>query len=173
MDTIQNRLAGYAFLIEQYGLSALPNWHTSSVSPTGTLRSTIQDGQVESVYPQSYWPGDGTGDHLDDLGRMTLPGETGRLYRYMDMTAQAEALYDFVQRTIEHELVEELDFLSNYDRTKQAIQEIVDMPDRLIDLFIQLCLQNNGRLSAKKREAHFGFLNDDELAHMENAVREG
>ena len=65
LDTKQNRLAGYGFLIERYDLSALPNWHTSSVSPTGTLRSTIQDGQVESVYPQSYWPGGGTGDHLE------------------------------------------------------------------------------------------------------------
>ncbi|HBQ93805.1 MAG TPA: cell filamentation protein Fic, partial [Sulfobacillus sp.] len=65
LDTTQNRLAGYALLIEQYDLSALPNWHSSSVSPTGTLRSTIQEGQVESVYPQSYWPGDGTGDHLE------------------------------------------------------------------------------------------------------------
>jgi hypothetical protein len=27
----------------------------SLVSPTGH-RSTIQDGQVESIYPQSYWP---------------------------------------------------------------------------------------------------------------------
>ncbi len=110
---------------------------------------------------------------LDDHGEMTVPGETGRLYRYIDMTAQAEALYDFVMLTIEHELVEELDFLANYDRTKQGIQEIVDMPDRLIDLFIQLCLQNNGRLSSSKRESHFGFLTDDELADMENAVRKG
>ena len=31
----------------------------------GTLRSTIQDGQVESVYPPPYWPGDRTGDHLE------------------------------------------------------------------------------------------------------------
>jgi hypothetical protein len=69
--------------------------------------------------------------------------------------------------------VEELDFLANYDKTKQAIQGIVDMPDRLIDLFIQLCLQNNGRLSARKRESHFGLLTDDELADMENAVRAG
>jgi hypothetical protein len=110
---------------------------------------------------------------LDDLGQLTVPGETGRLYRFIDMTAQAEALYDFVNLTIEHELVEELNFLANYDRTKEAIREIVDMPDRLIDLFIQLCLQNNGRLSARKRESHFGFLTDEELADMENAVREG
>jgi hypothetical protein len=65
LEATKYRLAGYAFLIEKYRLSALPNWHTSSVSSTGTLRSTIQDGQVESVYPQSYWPGDRTGDHLE------------------------------------------------------------------------------------------------------------
>lgn len=111
--------------------------------------------------------------HLDDLGRMTVPGETGRWYRYIDMTAQAEALYDFVRLTIEHELVEELDFLVSYDKTKQTIQEIVDIPDRLIDLFIQFCLQNNGRLSAKKRESFFGFLTDAELANMEKAFRSG
>lgn len=110
---------------------------------------------------------------LDDLGQMTVSGETGRWYKYIDMTAQAEALYNFIKLTIERELVEELDFLANYDRTRQAIQERVDMPDRLIDLFIQLCLQNNGRLSASKRESHFGFLTDDELADMENAVRQG
>ena len=110
---------------------------------------------------------------LDDLGQMTVPGEIGPWYRYIDMTAQAEALYDFVKITIEHELVEELDFLANYDKTKQAIQGIIDMPDRLIDLFIQLCLQNNGRLSARKRESHFGLLTDRELAKMEDAVRVG
>lgn len=110
---------------------------------------------------------------MDDFGQMTVPGETGRLYRHIDMTAQAEALYDFVKLTIENELVEELNFLASYDKTKQAVQEVVDMPDRLIDLFIQLCLQNKGRLSAKKRESHFGFLTNDELASMENAVQEG
>jgi hypothetical protein len=110
---------------------------------------------------------------LDDLGQMTVLGKTEFLYKYIDMTAQAEALYDFIKLTIENELVEELDFLANYDKTKKAIQEIVDMPDRLIDLFIQLCLQNNGRLSPRRKESYFGFLRDDELTEMENAVREG
>lgn len=110
---------------------------------------------------------------LDDLGRMAVTGETGRWYRTIDMTAQAEALYDFVQLTISQELAEELDFLSSYDKARQLIQEVVDMPDRLIDLFIQLCLQNNGRLSAKKRESFFAFLTDDELAGMEEGVRIG
>ncbi len=110
---------------------------------------------------------------LDDSSQMSVAGETVRWYRYIDMTTQAEALYDFVKLTIEHELIEELDFLASYDNTKQAIQRIVDMPDRLIDRFIQFCLQNNGRLSAKKRESHFSFLTDTELAGTEDAVRAG
>ncbi len=44
------------------------------------------------------------------------------------------------------------------------------MPGRQIDLFIQLCLQNGGRLSAKKRSDHFAFLSDEELAAMERVL---
>jgi len=53
------------------------------------------------------------------------------------------------------------------------IQTIIDMPDRQIDLFIQLCLQNSGTLSTRKRSTHFEFLTDDELLAMEQAVKEG
>jgi len=110
---------------------------------------------------------------LDELGQMIVHNDTACWYRYMDMTAQAEALYGFVSQTIETELLYELNFLASYDNTKNSIQNIVDMPDRLIDLFIQLCLQNNGSLSLKKRAAHFDFLTDDELPLLEQAVRQG
>ena len=110
---------------------------------------------------------------LDEMGQMTVENDTACWYQYMDMTVQAEALYVFVNKTIEEELVEELSFLVNYDNTKKTIQDIIDMPDRRIDLFIQLCLQNNGSLSAGKRSAHFDFLTDEELAAMEQAVRDG
>ncbi len=109
---------------------------------------------------------------LDDMGRMTVEDDTACWYRYMDMTSQAEALFAFVIKTIEDELVQELSFLANYDTAKRAIQDIIDMPDRLIDLFIQVCLQNNGSLSAKKRSAHFDFLTDGELVAMEQAVQD-
>ncbi len=45
------------------------------------------------------------------------------------------------------------------------------MPDRQIDLFIRFCLQNNGRISARKRSSHFGFLSDEEIASLEQAVQ--
>jgi Fic family protein len=108
---------------------------------------------------------------LDEEGRMTVQNDTARWYRYIDMTPQVEAIFRFIERTIDSELVEELDFLANYDRTKKAIQEIVDMPDRQIDLFIRLCLQNNGRLSSRKRASSFAFLSDEEIARMEQAVQ--
>jgi len=110
---------------------------------------------------------------LDDKGQMTVENDTACWYQYIDMTYQAEALFEFVNKTVEAELVEELNFLVAYDKTKSAIQDVIDMPDRLIDLFIQLCLQNNGHLSERKKLAHFKFLTDDELIIMEKAIKDG
>ena len=108
---------------------------------------------------------------LDEDGRMTVHNETAVWYRYLDMTPQAEALFRFIEQTIDTELAGELAFIANYDNTKKVVQEIVDMPDRQIDLFIRFCLQNNGRLSARKRTSHFDFLSDEEIALMEQAVQ--
>ncbi|MBU1196790.1 MAG: Fic family protein [Proteobacteria bacterium] len=110
---------------------------------------------------------------LDEMGKMTVENDTASWYQYMDMTPQSEAFYEFITKTIQEELVEELRFLANHEHTKKAIQDIIDIPDRLINLFIQLCLQNNGSLSAKKRSAHFDFLTDEELSAMEQTVRDG
>ena len=109
---------------------------------------------------------------LDKLGQMTVHNDTAHWYRYIDMTSQAEALYDFVIQTIDSELIEELGFLVSYDSTKKAIQDVIDMPDRLIDLFIRICLENNGRLSVNKRRSHFDFLSEDEFFAMENIIKE-
>jgi len=109
---------------------------------------------------------------LDNQGRMTIQNETALRYRFIDMTAQTEALFLFVERVIETDLVKELDFLRNYDTAKSALQSIVDMPDRLIDLFIRLCVQNKGVLSALKRKNHFSMLTDEEVAQMQQAVKE-
>lgn len=110
---------------------------------------------------------------LDDEGRMTVNNDVGIWYRYPDMTTQVESLFAFVEQTIETELVEELAFLANYDRTRHAMAEIIDMPDREIDLFIRFCLQNNGKLSQGKRQARFAALTDEEIRRLEEAVASG
>lgn len=108
---------------------------------------------------------------LDADGHMTVHNDTGRWYQYIDMTPQVETLFRFIEQTIEIELKEELYFLARYDTTKSAIQEIVDMPDRQIDLFIRFCLQNNGRLSRSKRTGYFDFLTEEEVSLMEQSVQ--
>jgi len=107
---------------------------------------------------------------LNPRGEMTVLTETADFYRYPDMTRIAERLFEFVEATIEGELVGELDFLARHDRIKRGLQEIVDMPDRRLDLFIRLCLQNKGRL-AKDKRGQFAGLTDDEVAAMETVVQ--
>ncbi|MBE9545445.1 MAG: cell filamentation protein Fic, partial [Proteobacteria bacterium] len=108
---------------------------------------------------------------LDSDGRMEVKNETLLHYKYIDMTAIAERLFGFIQDTIENELVSELEFILDYDKAKLTIREIVDMPDQLIDLFIRLCIENNGRLSKNKRKTKFEQLTNKEVAQMEECVR--
>ena len=81
-------------------------------------------------------------------------------------------LSEFILKKNKEELVQEINFLISYDTTKKTIQDIIDLSHRLIDLFIQFCLQCNGNLSAKKKAAYFDFLTDEELAAMEQAVKD-
>ena len=108
---------------------------------------------------------------LDSRGQMTVKNKTDIYYKYIDMTAITERLFGFIQETIETELVSELNFLLNYDKAKLAIQDVVDMPDRLIDLFIRLCAEGNGRLSKNKRKSLFPKLTDEEIAKMQIYVQ--
>ena len=107
---------------------------------------------------------------LDEEGKLTVQNKTAKWYKYIDMTAQVEALYRFVVETIKTELPEELSFLAGYDEAKQQIKDVVDMPDRLVNLFIRFVLQNHGKLSKSKKEKYFNQLTSDEIDEMEKIV---
>ncbi|MBT4512501.1 MAG: Fic family protein [Chloroflexi bacterium] len=106
---------------------------------------------------------------VDDKGEMAVLNDTARFYRYQDMTQQAEGLFEFVRDTIETEFLDELEYLDAFDQSKTRMREIVDMPDRKLDLFIRLSLQNRGRLSKSKRPL-FDKLTDDEIDKMTSVV---
>lgn len=107
---------------------------------------------------------------LDARGALRVRSDSACWYRYFDATRIAEYLYGVVERTIETDLVDELAFLAQFDAAWRELREIVDMPDRRLERFLQICLANGGRLSARKREM-FAELSDDEVARMEQAVR--
>jgi hypothetical protein len=103
---------------------------------------------------------------------LSVRGDTARHYRYIDYTKMAEALYRWLEQAVREELPAELDFLVRLRRTREAMSCVVDLPDRLADLFVKVCLQNGGALSATKRASHFAMLSDVEVGGLEGAIRE-
>lgn len=97
--------------------------------------------------------------------------ETIDLYCYFDLTQQAEFLYECVEETIENIIPEELDYLEKYDRMNQQIKLISVLPDNKVDLLIKILIQNNGKLSKKKREKEFDELTDWEIASIEESYK--
>jgi len=108
---------------------------------------------------------------LDENGEMTVSNETERYYRYLDMTYQAEALFSFAQETIEDELAAELEYLALFDKARSRMRQVVDMPDRKLDLFIRIGFQDCGRISKSKR-SQFSMLTDDEINELSGIVQD-
>lgn len=102
-------------------------------------------------------------------GNVSVRNETADFYRFFDATRHAEFLYACVRRTIEQELPREADFLARYDRFRNAVEGIIDMPDQTLDLLFRFLRQNSGELSKRGREREFAKLTDPEVKAVEGA----
>jgi len=98
--------------------------------------------------------------------------DTADLYRYFDCTQAAEFLYACVQRTVEHDLPREIDYLRRHDEAMSRIMEMIEMPDRLAQNLILFIRQNKGTLSKRKREKDFSALSDDEVYGLEKIIQD-
>lgn len=105
-------------------------------------------------------------------GRLSVFGQTKNYYQFIDYTRFSEYLFECVIETVETVFKNELEFIKNYDLTKRAIRNIVDMPDRLIDLIIKFVSQNNGQLSDAKRRKYFYMLSQNEISEIEKTISE-
>ena len=107
----------------------------------------------------------------DRKHNVLVKNETADYYRYFDATPHAEFLYSCVQRTIEHDLPEEADFLKRYDKFKKDVEYIVDMPSGTVNLLYRFLDQNQGKLSARARNKEFKLLKDDEVTQIEEIYK--
>jgi hypothetical protein len=105
-------------------------------------------------------------------GVVTVQNDTADFYRYFDATPMAEALYGWVAETVRKEFRHELALVVALREARRALDQIVELPDRLANLFIQISVRNRGRLSEGKRRSLFSALTDDEIGRMERAVQE-
>lgn len=106
------------------------------------------------------------------LPEIPATGNDAVYFRYFDGTAQAEFLYRALERTVEGDLPKEIDFLMGFDRARKSLDALLDWPHQSLDLFIRCSHQNQGRLSKTKREAHFGWMTDAEVASAERLAAE-
>jgi Fic/DOC family len=108
---------------------------------------------------------------MDDHGEMTVSNATKDHFRYIDCTIMAEALYGFIEETIEKELPAGFRFLQHYDVARAAMRDVVDMPEPAANLMLRLCLQNNGRLSKNKLKLPaFEKISPSEITALEKAI---
>ena len=108
---------------------------------------------------------------LDAQGELTIEACDLDLYRFPDLTVQAEATFAWLERAIEEDLLDELEFLRRLEETRERMREVIEMPDKKEQLFINVCRDNAGSLSKRKR-ANFAELDDDTVAALEAVIRE-
>lgn len=109
---------------------------------------------------------------LSNEGKLTVKQDSKSFYQYIDFTKMAEYLFVCIDAAIHKDMLNEIEFLANYDKTKKAMQEIVEMPDNKIDLFIRFVMQNNGKLSPQKQKNYFSLLTEDEITQFVKIIRE-
>jgi len=105
-------------------------------------------------------------------GNVDVTNDTADLYRYLDCTEETEFLYECVQRTVDHDLPREIDYLRCNDLALQQIMNTIEMPDRLAQNLIAVIRDNKGKLSKRRRQNAFAKLTDDEVIAVEGIVGE-
>ena len=108
---------------------------------------------------------------MDEEGCVTVSEDTSRFYRFPDLTRMVEDLYRWVTDTINSDFRNELDFVVEFQKLREEIRRVVDLPDRLLRLFVRVAVHNGGRISNSKR-AKFDSLTDKEIASMEEIVQQ-
>ncbi len=105
-------------------------------------------------------------------GNVEVSNETADFYRYFDATPHAEFLYECVLRTVEKDLPEEANYLQCHDEFKSRIQDLVNMPERTVDLLVRFLSQGKGHLSKRARQREFAKLTPEEIEKIESIFSE-
>ena len=111
-------------------------------------------------------------EYAPDTPQIPATGNDAVYFRFFDATEQAEFLYKALERTVEQDLQQEIDFLLGFDKARQQLNQLLDWPNHSLELFIRVVQQNNGELSANKRKSHFDWMTQQEITEAEAMVQQ-
>jgi hypothetical protein len=108
---------------------------------------------------------------LDNKGKLTVTNEkeASGIWRYPDFTAHVEYILDMIETTVLQDLPNEIGLLQRWDIAREAVSNVVDMPNRKLNLLMRLLYQNRGELSANKRKSE---LTKTEIEAIEEEFKE-
>lgn len=109
-------------------------------------------------------------EYSPDSPEIPAVGNDAVYFRYFDATKQAEFLYHALERTVEEDLQQEIDFLLCFYRARQKLNALLDWPNHSLELFIRVVHQNDGTLSRNKKQSHFDWMTEEEVAEAEAIV---
>jgi Fic family protein len=118
---------GMIFPISNVILDEIEKYRDILVTHTGPLMSLID------------W-------EATEAGNVKILNNMDDLYRYFDCTQSCEFFYECVEKTIKETLPDELKYLISFDKSYDAINEVIEMPDNKIKSLITFILQNNNKL---------------------------
>jgi Fic family protein len=107
----------------------------------------------------------------DETHGITINNDIGYLYRYPDLTPHVEFLYAMMETSISKDLMQEVVYLVKYDKVKKVIEDLYDIPNKELNLFIQLAIQNNGTINKKKRKRFKDWIDEAALSSLEQVIR--
>lgn len=110
--------------------------------------------------------------HMHATGEVVItnPEVVEGYFRYPDLTDQCIYLTKTIHATLSEDMLEELIFLRRYEEAKADIQQIVDMPDRMLNRMILFLHQNKG-VFPKRRRNDFHQLTEDEIMSIQATYR--
>ena len=102
---------------------------------------------------------------------MRVLNETADFYSYFDATPHAAFLYACVQETIDVDLPREVGFLESFDRFASEVQDIVELPRRVVDLLVRFLEQGDGKLPGRALKKEFSALTEAEVEEVETLYK--
>jgi hypothetical protein len=111
-------------------------------------------------------------DYNPDVPTSLATGNDSVYFKFFDATLQAEFLYHALKRTLEEDLPKEIEYLIGFDRAYNSLNQLMDWPNHSLELFIRVVHQNQYKLSKTKHNSHFDWMNESEISHAEQEVRQ-
>ena len=114
----------------------------------------------------------GRTNYSPDFPEEPATGNDPVYFRYFDATEQAEFLCWALLQTIEQDLQQEIEYLIGFDEARRKLNNLLDWPAHSLDLFIRVVHDNQGELSKRKRDSHFEWMAEEEIAAGEAEVQQ-